>query len=339
MRIEHNASLQQMNTLRLASRAAWLACPETTLELQQLLKDPRFESLSRYVIGAGSNLLLSEQLEGLVIHPLMRGVRVLEQGASDVLIEVQAGENWDQLVQYSLNQGWYGLENLSLIPGTVGAAPFQNIGAYGVELQQRFDSLTAVDVHTAELREFYHQDCCFAYRDSLFKSIEPGRWLITCVRLRLEKTAVLQLGYADLAEHFAALPEARQNAHGVRDLVCDLRRAKLPDPAVIANAGSFFKNPLVDAPTHARLRAQFDKLISYPQADGQFKLAAGWLIQETGWKGKRSGVVGMHAQQALVLVNYGDATLEQVLNVAEQVQASVHEKFGVQLEREPILMP
>ncbi len=338
MQVLADASLQQLNTLGLPSRARWLAHPSSAGQLIELLQDKRFAGLARIVIGEGSNLLLRPEVDALVIRPDFRGISVLEQDADSVLIEASAGENWDALVAYSLTQGWYGLENLSLIPGTVGAAPFQNIGAYGVELSDRFDSLTAVHLISGEQRDFSQAQCQFGYRDSLFKSAQAGCWLITAVRLRLSKAPQLVLQYADLQQQFDALPLAQQTPQGVRDLICALRRAKLPDPALLANAGSFFKNPSVDGAAHERLRAQFPKLVSYAQPHGRFKLAAGWLIQEAGWKGRRIGPVGMHAQQALVLVNHGAATFADVMTLAEAVQASILEKFGVLLEREPVLI-
>ena len=238
-----------------------------------------------------------------------------------------------------MDNGWPGLENMALIPGSVGAAPFQNIGAYGVELADLFDSLDACSLEQGRIQRFSLAQCQFAYRDSFFKSVEPGRWLITTVRLWLDRERAPVLGYADLAGRFAALPNEQRNAAGLRALICALRRSKLPDPARLANAGSFFKNPVVDAAVHARLREQFPALVSYPQADGSFKLAAGWLIEQAGWKGKRVGNVGMHAAQALVLVNYAEATGAEVLAFAGQVRQSVLERFSVLLEQEPVILP
>lgn len=338
MHVRSDADLTRHNTLRLPARAELLACPGSEADLAALLADPGYRLLPRTVLGEGSNLVLTGDLPGLVIRPALRGVRVLAREAEHLLVEVGAGENWDALVAYTLEQGWYGLENLSLIPGSVGAAPYQNIGAYGVELADHCVGVTAVDLHTGARRDFTTEDCRFGYRDSVFKRAEPGRWLVTRVRLRLALVPVLRLGYADLEARFAALPPARRNPLGVRELVCALRREKLPDPAVLPNAGSFFKNPVVDHAHYQRLLARWPDLVAHPVEDGM-KLAAGWLIEQAGWKGRREGDLGMHERQALVLVNHGRATGRDVLAFAERVAASVQERFGVTLEREPVVLP
>jgi UDP-N-acetylmuramate dehydrogenase len=327
------------NTLRLPARAAHYAMPSACDQLPELLAHARRQGWPLTLVGEGSNIVLRGDIPGMVIRPAMRGMAILEQSSASALIECQAGESWDALVSWSLAQGLAGLENLSLIPGSVGAAPFQNIGAYGVELADLFDSLEAVSLDTGQCRRFSLQECRFGYRDSVFKSVEPGRWLIASLRLRLAADRPLMLEYADLRQRFEALPRHQQTAAGVRELICDLRRAKLPDPAVLANAGSFFKNPVVSAAEREHLQQAWPDLVSYPLADGNFKLAAGWLIERAGWKGKRVGALGMHAHQALVLVNYGAATGEQVLAFADQVRASVQAKFAVTLEQEPVVLP
>ena len=337
--IQANVELSDKNTLRLPATAQWFAQPSSEQQLQEILNDPSFTPLPRTVIGDGSNLLIHENIDGLVIKPAMRGISVIEESSEHVLIEVMAGENWDQLVDYTLAQGWQGLENLSLIPGSVGAAPFQNIGAYGVELVDVFESLDAMSVADAQLRNFSKQQCGFSYRDSFFKSVQPGQCVITRVRLRLNKIEKLTLSNADLAERFSALAAENQSAHGVRELICALRRSKLPDPAELANAGSFFKNPVVSSEKFESLQRSFPSIVGYPQPHGAYKLAAGWLIEQAQWKGKREGSVGMHAQQALVLVNYGGATGADVMSFAKRVQDSIAEIFSVTLEREPVLLP
>lgn len=327
------------NTLRLPASARFYVALDDVAQLPALLADPAVRDVSLTVLGEGSNVVLREDLAGLVLHPQMRGMRIVEWQGSSALVECQAGESWDGFVEWTLQQGLAGLENLSLIPGSVGAAPVQNIGAYGVELADRFDSLIACSLETGEPRRFSREQCAFAYRDSFFKSIEPGRWLISSVRFWLDRELAPVLGYADLASRYQALPDAQRNASGLRELICALRRSKLPDPAVLANAGSFFKNPLVSGQQCAVLRQRYPELVAYEQADGSYKLAAGWLIERAGWKGKRIGNVGMHAQQALVLVNYAEATGTEVLAFAEQVRQSVAQLFDVQLEQEPIILP
>lgn len=327
------------NTLRLPSSARWYVALEDIAQLPALLADPAVTGAPLTVLGEGSNVVLQTDLPGLVLHPQMHGMQIIDWQGSRALVECQAGESWDALVQWTLQQGLAGLENLSLIPGSVGAAPFQNIGAYGVELADRFDSLTACSLHDGKPRQFSLEQCRFAYRDSFFKSIEPGRWLISSVRFWLGRDLAPVLGYADLADRYHALPEAQRNASGLRELICALRRSKLPDPAVLANAGSFFKNPLVSAQQYASLQSRYPDLVAYRQPDGNYKLAAGWLIERAGWKGKRVGDVGMHAQQALVLVNYAHASGAEVLAFADSVRQSVAQLFDVQLEQEPIVLP
>lgn len=337
--VDANADLAGRNTLRLPARAQWFAQPQTESALVALLQDARYQGLPRIVIGDGSNLLLLADLDALVIRPAMRGVHVVEEDSSQVLVEVMAGENWDELVADTVRRGWQGLENLSLIPGSVGAAPYQNIGAYGVELADVFESLTAFSLEDGQSRAFSRDECCFAYRDSFFKSHEPHRWVITRVRLRLNKFPSWELGYADLRQRFEALPPAEKNTAGVRELVCALRRSKLPDPRQLPNAGSFFKNPVIPAQQFHQLQQRYPAIVGYPQGDDLVKVAAGWLIEQAGWKGKREGDIGMHAQQALVLVNYGSATGEQVQAFAERVRASVLAMFSITLEQEPVVLP
>jgi len=289
-----------------------------------------------WVLGGGSNVVLPTRVDGLVAQLGLTGVRLLADTPDAWIVEAAGGESWHGLVSACLAQGWHGLENLALIPGTVGAAPVQNIGAYGVELRDYLCELSAWDVERGELVTIRGQDCGFAYRDSRFKHEAPGRWVITSVRLRLPRPWQPVLDYPDVRAQVDGLaPTARQ----VFDAVCAIRRAKLPDPAVLGNAGSFFKNPLVEAACYHRLRVRAAGLPGHVQPDGRYKLSAGWLIEQCGWKGRRMGSVGMHARQALVLVNHGGATANEVMALAAAVQASVRERYGVQLEPEPVVMP
>jgi UDP-N-acetylmuramate dehydrogenase len=259
---------------------------------------------------------------------------VLQDDGDQVLVEAEAGEPWHPFVQWTLQHGLVGLENLSLIPGTVGAAPVQNIGAYGVELKDLFAGLTALDRHSGELREFSLNDCGFAYRDSLFKR-EAGRWVILRVRFALHRAARLHLDYGPLRQRLAEQGIAEPTAVDVSQAICAIRREKLPDPAVLGNAGRFFKNPMVSAELAQRLTAEHADLVAYPQADGRVKLAAGWLIERAGWKGFREGDAGVHRLQALVLVNYGQASGQQLLALAQRIQADILQRFAVDLEIEP----
>jgi UDP-N-acetylmuramate dehydrogenase len=293
-----------------------------------------------FAIGAGSNLVLGERVNSLVAHIALKGVTWLGRSPDDDplgpadIIEAAAGEPWHDFVAHSLAQGWRGLENLALIPGNVGAAPVQNIGAYGVELVDRVHAVRAWDLHAGKLMMLNAAECAFGYRDSRFKQ-QPDRWVITAVQFRLPRAWRAQLSYPDLQCHPALTHLSQVTATDVFHAVCDIRRAKLPDPAVIGNAGSFFKNPLVDAARHAALRQKFPNLVSYPLADGGYKLAAGWLIDQCGWKGKSLGRAAVHARQALVLTNTGGASADDILALAAAVHADVQARFGVALEIEP----
>ncbi len=331
--------LSGLNTLRLPGRAEWFAAPRTDAALQALLGERRWKGLPRTAIGEGSNVLLLGDIPGLVIHPRLRGIRFLGQDGDHVVVEVAAGENWDRVVQHTLEQGWYGLENLSLIPGSAGAAPYQNIGAYGVELEDFLLSLDAVHLATGVRRRFTRRDCRFGYRDSFFRSVEPGQWVILRLRLRLRCKPLLELSYGELAQRFRELPVSQQTPAGLRALVCSLRRSKLPDPEQLPNAGSFFKNPIVSPSEHTRLRDRFPELVSFPLADGRFKLAAGWLLEQAGWKGYREGSLAMHDRQALVLVHHGGATCADVLEFVQRIRRSIRQRFGVWLEQEPVTLP
>ena len=336
-----NHPLNDLNTLHLPARAEWFAAPASLDELQEVLADARARKLPVTLLGEGSNVVLAGDIDGLVLKPALRGIEILLEKPDSLLVAAAAGEHFDDLVAWSLAQGLQGLENLSLIPGSVGAAPYQNIGAYGVELADRLVWVEAVQASNGDIRRFRRDECDFAYRDSLFKSVLPGAFVITRICLRLDRQAAgrpLVLHYADLAERLAALPPEQQNATGLRDIVCALRKSKLPDPDVLPNAGSFFKNPSVPAAHAAELQRHYPGLPLYPQADGRVKLAAGWLIEQAGFKGRREGAVGMHDRQALVLVNHGGATGAEVLAHAQAVRKAVSERFGVSLEQEPVVL-
>lgn len=331
-----NENLFSCNTMGLSSQAAALVRYDDVTQLQALS-----ELVAGYdkafVLGGGSNVILEPRLSGLVIKVETKGVRVLDEQDGDMVVEAQAGESWHGFVSLCVDKGWCGLENLALIPGTVGAAPVQNIGAYGVELDQRFHSLVAWNLKQGRLVEMGSEDCGFAYRDSIFKHGESGAWLIVAVRLRLSKEWRPVLDYPGLAGH-PSLSGAlgRVTPKQVFDAVCDIRRSKLPDPAVLGNAGSFFKNPVVDAGVYQRLQQAHPGLVAYRQETGVYKLAAGWLIDQAGWKGRRMGSVGVHDRQALVLVNHGGANAHDIRQLARAIQTDVRERFGVLLEQEPV---
>lgn len=291
------------------------------------------------MLGAGSNVVLPAALKKPVLIVAMKGISLLQDNADAWVVDAAAGESWHEFVQYCVDQEWNGLENLALIPGTVGAAPVQNIGAYGVEIASRIESVTAWHVKESRSVTLTAEQCQFAYRDSLFKRAAPGTWIITSVRFRLPKPWLPVTDYPDLSGHSILTSTERGSltSRNIFDVVCDVRRSKLPDPKVLGNAGSFFKNPIVSAEYHQQLVERFPKIVSYPQSDGRFKLAAGWLIDQAGWKGVRRAAVGVHDRQALVLVNYGGASSGQVLELADDISASVASIYGVRLEIEPVV--
>lgn len=332
--VQPRVSLKAYNSFAVDVAARWFAEAHDDDQVREALVYAQQRQLPVLLLGGGSNMLLTADVEALVLRMASRGIRVLQDDGDRVLVEAEAGEPWHPFVQWTLQQGLVGLENLSLIPGTVGAAPMQNIGAYGVELKDLFASLTALDRHSGELREFSLADCGFAYRDSLFKQ-EAGRWVILRVRFALSRTAALHLDYGPLRQRLVERGVTAPTAVDVSQAICAIRSEKLPDPAVLGNAGSFFKNPMVSVALAQRLGAEHADLVAYPQADGRVKLAAGWLIERAGWKGFREGDAGVHRLQALVLVNYGQATGQQLLALAQRIQADIFRRFAVDLEIEP----
>lgn len=289
-----------------------------------------------FVLGGGSNVVLSEQIDQIVVHNQLKGIRLWQETDSDWIVEAAAGENWHDFVVNCIQQGWYGLENLALIPGTVGAAPVQNIGAYGVEVKDRLDSVVAYDPLTQTEQVFNNQQCQFGYRDSIFKHEEGKGLIITAVRFRLPKQWVPVLSYPDLQSYETARPQL--TAQAIFEAVCEIRRRKLPDPKVTGNAGSFFKNPIVPAQQYRELKAQFQDLVAYEQPDNRYKLAAGWMIDQCGWKGRKLGNAGVHARQALVIVNTGKACAADITAIAKAIAGDVMNKFGVLLEPEPVFV-
>lgn len=334
LQVQPQVSLKPFNTFGVDVRAQLFAEAHSDADVREALAYATSHDVPLLVIGGGSNLLLTADIPALVLRMATRGIRVLSDDGNRVVIEAEAGEPWHPFVQHTLAQGFSGLENLSLIPGTVGAAPMQNIGAYGVEIKDVFAGLTALDRQTGELRDFSLEECNFAYRDSVFKQ-QPGRWLILRVRFALDRVAHLHLEYGPVRQRLTEQGIEQPTPTDVSRAICSIRSEKLPDPAVLGNAGSFFKNPLVSAAVVAQIKAQHPDLVAYAQPDGQMKLAAGWLIERAGWKGFREADAGVHKLQALVLVNYGAATGLQLLDLAQRIQKDIAERFNVELEMEP----
>ncbi|WP_020210363.1 UDP-N-acetylmuramate dehydrogenase [Gilvimarinus chinensis] len=291
-------------------------------------------------LGGGSNVVLTDHLNALVVHVNLRGIELVGESDTEVWVRAQAGENWHEFVQYCLNMGWYGLENLSLIPGSVGAAPIQNIGAYGVELESVFAELTAIELASQLPVTFTADGCGFGYRDSVFKGRLKDQYLICDVTFKLQKTPQLVLGYPALAERLAGIPEADITPQQVSEAVCAIRREKLPAPEHTPNAGSFFKNPMVSQAQFDTLKQRHPNIVGYPDAESmQVKLAAGWLIDNAGFKGVSRNSAAVHSEQALVLTNPGKQSAQYVLELAEHIQAAVLERYGVALEVEPRIYP
>jgi UDP-N-acetylmuramate dehydrogenase len=355
MLVEKNVPLQAFNTFHIVAKAHTLVRIASEADVLALLEHPEWGVCPKLVLGGGSNMVLTGDVKSLVLKVEVMGRRLLHETAKAYVVEAGAGENWHDFVTWTLQQGYPGLENMALIPGTVGASPVQNVGAYGVELQDRFESLDAVDLQTGRVFTLNAAQCAFGYRDSIFKH-GPGtgltdadlaghralglkdRALILRVRFSLPKPWKAVLGYADIekkmAEHGCTQPSAQQ----IYDWVCEIRRAKLPDPQVIGNAGSFFKNPTVTAEQCVDIIARDPKVVHYRLADGSVKLAAGWLIDSCGWRGKTVGQAGVYEKQALVLVNRGGATGGEVMTLARAIQTSVYERFGIVLEPEPVVI-
>jgi UDP-N-acetylmuramate dehydrogenase len=337
--IDHDVSLQQFNTFGIPARARRYLRVTEPAQLALLSADPALAALPRLVLGGGSNLLITrDEVEQLVLHMALTGKEVVGETPDAILVRARAGENWHGFVQWTLDQGLGGMENLSLIPGTVGASPIQNIGAYGAEVKDLFHSLSAFDFATGATRTMDAAACRFAYRDSVFKH-EDGRSLaVLDVTFALPKAWTPNLRYAELARELDAQDIAGPTPRQVADAIIAIRRRKLPDPAEIGNAGSFFKNPVVAGEHCAKLLEQWPHLVHHAQPDGSEKLAAGWLIDQCGWKGRNLGRAGVYPKQALVLVNNGGASGEEVLALARAIQADVQARFGVLLEPEPVMV-
>lgn len=336
--VESRVGLREFNTFGLPAVARHLVRVRSAADVRRLVDDRTWGRASKFILGGGSNVVFTRDIESLVVKVEIMGRRLVEATETAWIVEAGAGEHWHEFVQWTLDQGWSGLENLALIPGTVGAAPVQNIGAYGVELKDRFESLDAVDLVTGRSVVLDAAACRFGYRDSAFKQHLAGRSLITRVRLRLPRPWQPVLGYLDLERKVAETGITTPDPRTLLDWVCAIRRAKLPDPAVLGNAGSFFKNPVVSAEQCRDIIGRDPEVVHYPLLDGSVKLAAGWLIDACGWKGKTVGGAGVHERQALVLVNRGDASGGEVVTLARAIQESVYGRFGIRLEPEPVVL-
>lgn len=334
MQILRNADLAPHTTFGVPAKAAALVTFQNAEELRACLQHPELKELPRLVIGGGSNLLFTRDWPGVVLLNAVPGIDVLEEDADSVLVRAGAGVMWHEFVLHCVTQGWGGLENLSLIPGRVGAAPMQNIGAYGVEIKDTFDHLLALRVADGEVVRFDRAACQFGYRESFFKRAGRDQYVILQVAFRLHKHPKLNTSYGNIRQELEKRGIAQPTLRDVSEAVIAIRSSKLPDPKVLGNAGSFFKNPVVPAAQAEQLRATVPDLVTYPAGDGLVKLAAGQLIEKAGWKGRRIGAAGMHKDQALVLVNHGGATGRELYDLSTAVLEDVKQRFGVELERE-----
>jgi UDP-N-acetylmuramate dehydrogenase len=324
--------MKDLNSFGLDSQATRFARPGDFESLSSLLEREVNQQQPLLVLGEGSNILFMKHFNGLVIQPGMKGIEVIEDDGEELIVRVGASENWDHWVQYATDEGWFGLENLSLIPGSVGSSPIQNIGAYGVELRERFEWLDAWDTQLNQQVRLEKNECRFSYRSSIFKEESKGRYIITHVAFRLSRTPHLQLDYGNVKARFI---EANGSTPAdLRKVIIAIRRSKLPDPSQFGNAGSFFKNPLVDRTIYKCIRVEFPEVPNYPQEANQVKIPAAWLIEQSGWKARRIGNVGTWPTQPLVIVNYGGATGQEIFDFSEKIVRDVDQMFGITLERE-----
>jgi len=345
MKIIKNYDLTKLNTFGISVQAKFFVELNNEFDLKELFISPEFKNSEKLFLGGGSNILFTKNFDGIVVLNRLKGIEIIKENSKDVFIKSMGGEIWHDLVTFTVNRGYWGIENLSLIPGTVGAAPMQNIGAYGAELKNTLENVEVYDIETGEKHLFKNRECEFGYRDSIFKNELKGKYFISAVTLKLSKVEKKNLNYKILQEYLekpARTTGVVQSGGNkivtytpkiISDAVASIRKSKLPDPVLIGNAGSFFKNIFV---TKEKIE---NFLLTYPdmpyfKEEGNIKIPAGWLIEKCGWKGKRVGNVGVHEKQALVLVNYGEATGEEVKNLSEQIITSVFSKFGLMLERE-----
>ncbi|CAN5567852.1 UDP-N-acetylmuramate dehydrogenase [soil metagenome] len=334
MNISRNVSLKKYNTFGIDAHADYFVEVNSSAEIIQILQDDHLKSLDRLIIGGGSNILLTRDFPGLVIKNNLKGISIVNEDVNSVWVRSAAGESWHSFVLWTLDHNLNGAENLSLIPGSVGAGPMQNIGAYGVELKDLFFELEALNVETLESRIFTHQECKFGYRESVFKHEVRNQFFITSVTFKLNKIPNLNTSYGAIAQELSKEEITNPSSKDISNAVIRIRQSKLPDPAVLGNAGSFFKNPEIPTAQFNELKIKFPEIVGYPLANERVKLAAGWMIEQCGWKGKRVGDTGSHKDQALVLVNYGNAKGADVYELALQIRESVIQKFGVRIDPE-----
>ena len=334
MIVQKDVQLKPFNTFGIEATAKYFIEVSSIDQLQGILQSPDYQSTERLILGGGSNMLLTKNFDGLVIKIAIKGFEVVNENEDNIWIKAGAGLGWHDLVMQCVNQNYAGMENLSLIPGTVGAAPMQNIGAYGIEIKEVFEELQALEIATGEIKTFDKAMCNFGYRESIFKHEAKGKYIILNVTFKLNKRPTFHIEYGAIKDTLAEMNISEMSIKSISDAVIHIRQSKLPNPAEIGNAGSFFKNPEILKSQFEDLKAQFPTIPSYPVSETTTKVPAGWLIEQAGWKGQRFGNVGVHAKQALVLVNYGGGKGQEIKELSQKIQASVKEKFGIQLSAE-----
>ena len=334
--IEHNISLKPFNTFGFDLKAEHFIRFSSILGLSEILKEHAEKPL--FILGGGSNILLTKNVEGLVLKNEIKGIKIIEDHEDFVIVESGAGEVWHEFVVHCINNGWAGIENLSLIPGSVGASPMQNIGAYGVEIKDVFTYLSALNIATGEMENFNAEQCKFGYRESVFKQALKGKYIICYVAIKLSKKAIKNTTYGAIEDELKKMGVSDPSIEDISKAVISIRQSKLPNPAEIGNAGSFFKNPIVSEQHVQKLQKIYPNIPNYPSINGTKKLAAGWLIEKAGWKGKTIGNIGVHKNQALVLVNYGGGSGEEILALSTAIIEDIKTKFDVELEREVNIM-
>ncbi len=334
MTIQENISLKQFNTFGIEAKAHYFVEVNNKTELREALYDTSFHMTKRLILGGGSNVLFTKDFDGVVIKVNIKGIKKIKENADYVWLKAGAGENWHDLVLYSIENNLGGIENLSLIPGSVGAAPLQNIGAYGVELKETIHEVKALNIPTTEVHVFDKSDCQFGYRESIFKNEAKDKYVILSITLKLAKKPKFHVEYGAIKDVLAERGITDLSVKAISDAVISIRQSKLPNPATIGNAGSFFKNPEISINLFEKLKVEYPEIPSYPINENNVKVPAGWLIEKAGWKGYKEGNIGVHAKQALVLVNFGNGTGMQIKILSEKIQRSIFEKFGIKLQTE-----
>ena len=334
MNVLENYPLKKLNTFGINVKSKYLVEVNSTEEILEIIQSEKFKNFKKLVLGGGSNVLFTKDYNGLIILNKIKGKKVTYQDADSVKLLVGAGENWHELVMYTVEKGWGGIENLSLIPGNTGTAPMQNIGAYGVEIKDTFVELEALEISTGKIEKFNKEKCKFAYRESIFKNEKKNQYIILNITLELNKNPKLSVNYGEIKNdlknkniHFPTIKD-------VSEAIISIRKRKLPNPKKIGNSGSFFKNPVVNFNKLKKLKEKYPNIVNYPINKNEFKIAAGWMIEKAGWKGKTINNYGVHKNQSLVLVNYGDAKGIEIYNLSKKIIVDIEEKFGISLVRE-----